>query len=141
MNLRDSIDAAPSIGPKTAEQFGKLGIQTVGDFLGRGADEIARRLENRRITSQVVGQWQSQCRLVCRIPNLRGHDAQILVACGFNEPESVASMDAGQLFDIVEPFANSKEGQRIIRNGKQPDLDEICDWIRWAGQTRALQAA
>ena len=34
-----------------------------------------------------------------------------------------------------------REGERIIRNGKKPDLDEVSDWIRWAQHARSLRAA
>jgi hypothetical protein len=72
---------------------------------------------------------------------LRGHDAQLLVACGITEPEDLATMQPQSLFDIIGPFADTKEGMKIIRNGKKPDLAEITDWITWAADNRSLQAA
>jgi hypothetical protein len=139
--LGDHIEAAPSIGPKTAERFEKIGVVTVADFLKQTAESMAAKLNYKRITAEVVRTWQHQARLVCRIPNLRGHDAQLLVACDFTEPEKVATMQPKQLLDIIGPFSDTKEGLKIIRNGKKPDLEEITDWISWAGSMRSLQAA
>lgn len=141
LHLNDSVDAAPSIGAKTVEQFAEIGIRSVKDFLSRTADDIARQLNQRRITSDTIRQWQQQARMACSIPNLRRHDAQILVACGITEPEQLASMSPPQLFERVDAFVRSKAGLRLIRSGKKPDLSEATDWIRWARHTRTVQAA
>ena len=89
----------------------------------------------------MIEAWQNQAELVCRIPNLRGHDAQILVACGITEPEMLNDMSADDLFSIVQPFTETKQGIKIIRSGKKPDLAEVRNWIQWSNQNRKLQAA
>lgn len=141
LDLEDHLEAAPSIGPKTAERFEKIDVHTVADFLKQTAESMSAKLNYKRISANVVRQWQQQARLVCRIPNLRGHDAQLLVACGFTEAESVATIQPKQLLEVIGPFSETKEGLKIIRNGKKPDLKEITDWISWAGHTRSLLAA
>ena len=65
----------------------------------------------------------------------------MLVACGIIDPEELAIKQPQSLFKVVGPFSDTKEGLKIIRNGKKPDLAEITDWINWAGHTRSLQAA
>ncbi len=141
LNQSDDLEAAPSIGPKTAERFTKIGVNSVGDFLTQTAEMMATKIKYKRISADVIRQWQNQARMVCRIPNLRGHDAQLLVACGITEPEDLAAQSVEKLFAIIQPFSETKEGLKIIRGGKQPDLDEVKDWIDWAKQTRSLQAA
>ena len=141
LDLNDHVEAAPSIGPKTAERFEKIGISTITDFLKQTAESMATKINYKRISADVIRVWQHQARLVCRVPNLRGHDAQLLVACGVTEPEELSTMQPQNLFDIIGPFSETKEGMKIIRNGKKPDLAEVTDWITWAEQTRSLQAA
>jgi predicted flap endonuclease-1-like 5' DNA nuclease len=141
LNLSDDLEAAPSIGPKTAERFEKIGIITVADFLRQTAESMAERLNYKRLSAEVLRTWQHQTRMVCRIPNLRGHDAQLLVACDVIEPDELAIMDPRVLFDVIGPFSDTKEGLKIIRSGKKPDLEEVTDWIDWARHTRSLQAA
>lgn len=141
LELDHVVEAAPSIGPKSAEQMQSLGIVTVADFLRADPDELAEQLGNRRVDGEVVRAWQRQTELVCRIPNLRGHDAQILVACGIETPEELAQYDASTLLEIVEPYAQSSEGQRVLRSAPAPDLKEVGDWIRWSRQTRKLRVA
>ena len=120
-----------------AKPFGKM----VADFLRQTAESMATKISYKRISADVIRVWQQQARLVCRIPNLRGHDAQLLAACDVTEPEELSTMQPGTLFEIIGPFSETKEGLKIIRNGMKPDLEEITDWISWAQHTRSLQAA
>ena len=141
LDLSDHVEAAPSIGPKTAERFEEIGISTVAEFLKHTAESMEAKLAYKRISEKIIRVWQHQARLVCRIPNLRGHDSQLLVACGITEPETLATMQPQALYEIIAPFAETKEGQKIIRNGKNPDLEEVSNWITWASNFRSLQAA
>lgn len=141
LEIESPVVDAPSIGPKTASRLNKVGIQTVNDLIEADAEALAAELENKRITAETIVAWQHQAQLVCRIPQIRGHDAQILVACGFTQPEEVASMKPAELLEFVEPFSESSEGQRILRDGKAPDLAEVSDWINWSRHCRVLGAA
>lgn len=141
LDLQDHIEAAPSIGPKTAERFENIGVATVEDFLQQTAESMATKLNYKRISAGLIRRWQQQARLVCRIPNLRGHDAQLLVACDIVDPEDLAALSPQQLLDKVGPFSQTKEGLKILRSAKEPDLEEVANWIAWAGQHRSLQAA
>ena len=135
------VEEAPSIGPKTAERLERVGIITVDDLLNADADETVGRLRHRRIRAKDIRDWQAQASLVCRIPRLRGHDAQILVACDILRPEDLAAMRPNDLFAVVRSFVDTSEGERLIRSGAKPDLKEISDWIEWAGHARRLNAA
>ena len=119
----------------------ELGVETIQDFLEVDPEHLAELLEQPRVDEEKLIAWQLQTELVCRVPNLRGHDAQILVACEVTTAEELAEWDAEALFEIVEPFAESKAGQRILRAGRVPDLEEVTDWIHWAQHTRPLKAA
>jgi energy-coupling factor transporter ATP-binding protein EcfA2 len=139
--VTDAVEDAPSIGPRLAEQFYQIGIKTIDDLLRADPEQAARGLGNRRVTAELVRQWQQQSMLACRVPELRGHDAQILVACGVTEPEQLAQSSPADLWQRVQPFADSVEGKRIVRSGKAPDFEEVTDWIRWATHARTLRAA
>ena len=141
LETSDDVEEGPSVGPKTARRLAKIGIRTVLDLLNAEPDSTSARLSVRHISAQAIRDWQDQARLVCTVPNLRGHDAQILVACGWRTPEQIAAAQPRQMLSVVEPFAGSSEGQRIIRSGRKPDLAEISNWIAWAGQSRNLLAA
>lgn len=141
LSRTSEVEKAPSIGPRTAQMMETIGVRTIEDLLSMAPDRLAEKLNHRRITPSVIQQWQAQSRLMCQIPELRGHDAQILVACRITTPESLASSKPAELFAIVEPFSRTKEGERIIRNGRKPDLAEVTEWIQWAANARSLKAA
>ncbi len=141
LNLDDSLERAPSIGPKMAERFAAANIGTVRQFLQLGAEDLVKRLKLRRLDLKTLQDWQRQARMVYRIPNLRGHDAQLLVACDIDDPESLLRHSPQELLAKVTPVAKSKEGQRILRSSPAPDLAEIQDWLDWAKHHRLLQVA
>jgi hypothetical protein len=132
---------APSIGPRMAERLHAVKIHTVDDLLKASAATIAKDLKLKKVDESLVRSWQQQTKLVCRVPMLRGHDAQLLVAAGITEPERLAQCDPKWLLSQIDPIVQSKEGQSIIRGGAAPDLTEVTDWVRFAQSQRELKAA
>ena len=132
---------APSIGPKMAERLRDLGIISVSDLLGRQASSIANGLGDSKFPEETIRDWQRQAALMCRIPELRGHDAQVLVAVGVDSAEQLAATSPSELWEIVEPFVRTREAARLLRSSTPPDLEEVTNWIRWASHSRALRAA
>jgi hypothetical protein len=141
LELSHTIEQAPSIGPRMAERLEAIGIRTVADLLNVDPAATAARLKRKSVDADVIRNWQRQTNLVCRVPWLRGHDAQILVACGVTDPETLAKLDAATLWKTVQPFAESAEGKRLLRTSRAPDLEEVTHWIQWAAQARTLRAA
>ena len=137
----EALEKAPSIGAKTARRFADLGIETVGDLIIADPRSTAVAMNHRQIDEVKIEEWQTQAKLACRIPGIRGHDAQLLVACGFDDPDEIVEAEADQLLSLVEEYADSPEGKSILRNGKVPDLAEVEDWIAWSKKARPLQAA
>lgn len=141
LDVSSPIVDAPAIGDRMGERLNACGIHTVLQLLNANPETLAAKVANRRVYAETIKAWQDQARLVCRIPNLRGHDAQMLVACGITSPEALRGMSADAVLNKVASFAKSNEGQRILRGSKEPDLAEVKDWINWAAQSRNLNAA
>ncbi len=141
LSRTSDVERAPSIGPRTAQMLHSIGVRTVEELLSMPPERIADKLNHRRITPAVIQQWQNQARLICQIPELRGHDAQILVAVGIITPEALASRKPAELLAQVEPFVRTSEGERILRKGRKPDLAEVTEWIQWAANARPMKAA
>ena len=129
LTTSDDVVEAPSIGPKTARRLARAGIRTVQDLLRAEPAALAAQLKVRYITSETVRDWQAQARLVCTIPELRGHDAAILVACGYRDVDAVAGAPFERLWPAVARFAATPAGERVLRSGKKPDRDEVRSWI------------
>lgn len=141
LSMDSAIVDAPSIGPRTAARFEKIGVMTVSDLVNRDAGELSVKLKTRRLTEALITEWQQQAILVCRIPELRGHDAQVLVACELTDVDEIAGMSPQELFAVVKPYVHSTKGQRQLRSAKTPDLAEVTDWIEYACNSRSLRAA
>ncbi|WP_278473065.1 DUF4332 domain-containing protein [Gimesia maris] len=141
LNRSMPVEQAPSIGPKTAHRLEKVGIFSVNDFLECNPENVANQLNVSHIKERTIRIWKKQAKLVCCVPGLRGHDAQILVACGFYEPDQIVRTSPQELYGKVKSFVKTSEGQQIIRGGKRPDFNEITDWIQWSQKARKLHAA
>ena len=141
LDLSSPVVDAPSIGPRVAEKLEVMGIETVKQFIAANAEMMASRLDAKRVDASTVRDWQDQARLVCCIPNLRGHDAQLLVACKVTSPEELSRMNATSLLAQVTAVVTSSEGQRMLRGSPTPDLVEVTDWINWSTNSRSLNAA
>ena len=141
LDIENPVTDAPSIGTESAERLADVNIHTVADLIAASPALVAKRVAHHRIKEETIVTWQRQATLVCRIPRLRGQDAQILVACGINNASELATMDADDLWKIVKPFMETNEGKRIVRSHKAPDHDKVYDWIQWAQSARSVKAA
>lgn len=141
LELDSPVADGPSIGPKTADRLSVLNVHTIRDLLRLVPANAAAKLNNRFITADIIKDWQSQARLVCMIPELYGHDAQILVACGIREPEHLHGLDPRALFTRVDAFCDSPAGERVLRSAKRPDLAEVTFWIDQSQYARVVSAA
>ena len=141
LDLNDQVEKAPSIGHKTAKRLRRVQIVTVSDLLNADAAETALRLNAQHITPDVFRDWQDQARLVCRVPQLRGHDAQILIGCGYRDPLDISTAPTDELVLAATEFTDSQEGKRLVQPGGTPDERDIRNWQSWAGQARELKAA
>jgi energy-coupling factor transporter ATP-binding protein EcfA2 len=132
---------APSIGPQTAQRLASVGIRTVADLLNANPMAVAKQIGMSHITTESIADWQLQAQLVCQIPDLRGYGAQLLVACGFTSPEQITDSRLADLIHEIQEFAQSKQGQRILRGHEIPSTAKIKSWAQNAALHRPLEAA
>ncbi len=136
----DPLEAAPSIGPKTAERLEVVGLRTVRDLLAASPENIARKLNLKHIDAAQLRSWQAQARLVCEVPGLRGHDAQILASCSVSDIAALRLSNLEDLLTRVDAFIRTPSGERILRDGKPPDRAEVEHWISAAKSTSRAAA-
>jgi hypothetical protein len=141
LDLASPVVDAPTIGPKMAEKLESIRVKSIGDLLAAESGDVAHAMGEKGVTAATVEIWKSQSMLVCRIPNLRGQDAQLLVAAGYSTAESIAQASAETLVEAIARVASTKQGLRFLRGGNPPDRDRILSWIEWSKHSRLVQAA
>ncbi|MBS0233003.1 MAG: DUF4332 domain-containing protein [Proteobacteria bacterium] len=133
----DDLEAAPSIGPKTADRFSEIGIHTVADFLNHDPEQLAAKLDDAHLDAETLLEWQDQAKLVMAVPGLRGTHAQLLVGAGYKTAQAVADADPLTLSANVLKFATTSAGKRVLREGRPPDIEKIKTWVEFAKQAAA----
>ncbi|MEO0881992.1 MAG: DUF4332 domain-containing protein [Pseudomonadota bacterium] len=131
------IVEAPSIGRKTAERLGEIGIFTVGDLLETDCDVAAELLDVDYITEDTLIDWQDQAELMMTVAGLRTHDAQVLVGAGIRSADELANAAARDIFISATNFLSTPEGDRIVRDDEELEEDEVEHWIDLARQSAA----
>ncbi len=132
LKASDDVEAAPSIGARSAQRLAEAAIFTVADLLAADPDATAAILRAHGIDVRTIELWQSQARLVMEVPGLRGTHAQLLTGAGYHDADAVAAADAGALCAAVLRYAATSDGQRILRQGESPDADKIKGWVESA---------
>ena len=132
LSLTDDVEAAPSIGAKTAERLAALGIKTVADFLACDCERTARALHHSHIDAATLTAWQQQAHLVLDVPGLNGTHARLLTGAGYLTARDVAGADTGTLCARVLRYALSGAGQQVLRNHEPPDAARIAGWVEAA---------
>jgi len=130
LELLDDVEAAPSIGSKTAKRLSVVGISTVQDLLNADPEELADKLNSRYVSYQTILDWQDQSRLMIAIAGLRVAHSQLCVGADYRTAEAIAQADPAEMNSAILRFASTKAGQRILGSGKPPGLNAIEDWIR-----------
>jgi predicted flap endonuclease-1-like 5' DNA nuclease len=125
----DDLVDAPSIGPKTAKRFEKIGIRTVAEFLAASAVEMATNLDTRWITTDKIRDWQAQAKLVCEVASLCGYKSQLLVGVGCRDTATLAKQQPAELHELLSDFAETSDGQRILRSSRVPPMDNVVKWV------------
>lgn len=129
LSLDDDIEAAPSIGQKTADRLHDVDIHTVADLLDADPFDLADELDARHITADAIADWQDQAVLMLSIPGLRGGHAQLLVGAGYRSAATIADADPVELSADVLNFVSTDEGKRVLRDSDPPDLEKIKVWV------------
>lgn len=140
LSASDNVEAAPSIGPKTAERMANIGITTVFEFIAMDADTIASRLAVRHIDAGTVRLWQDQARLALALPGLSGTNAQLLTGAGYRTIHDLSRTSAPDVAAELTRFAATPAGERLLRGGAVPAERLIAGWIETAGRLSELAA-
>ena len=78
---------------------------------------------------------------MCQVPGLRAHDVQLLTGVGVESAYDLAATTVDDLLPLVQEYAVTPDGQRVLRSGKIPDHAEVSEWIQNAQWDQQSEAA
>ena len=128
---------AHSIGPKTAQRFAEVGIDTVGQFLTADASMLAAALNVRHIKADDIRVWQDQARLGCDVPGLSGGATQMLIAAGCRGRDALAAANPANLHAAIAAWHASPAAREKFRLADLPSLEKVAGWVDNARQAGA----
>ncbi|MCG8648953.1 MAG: DUF4332 domain-containing protein, partial [Pirellulales bacterium] len=141
LSVDSPIDQAPSVDAVAAARLRGLSVTHINHFMQQDSNRLADALGLASVNAATIRRWQAECRLVCRVPQLRGFDARVLVGCGVTDPRQLAQMHPVDLLQEVEAFLATERGQQILRSGSSQELSRITSWIAAANSSPEERAA
>ncbi len=135
LSVDSPIDQAPSIDAVAAARLRGLNVTHINHLMQQDSNRLADALGLANVDAATIRRWQAECRLVCRVPQLRGFDARVLVGCGITTPAQLASIHPVDLLQEVEEFLTTDRGQRILLSGSSHELSRITSWIAAANSS------
>ena len=103
-----------SLDAQAVSALREIGVLTVRQLLELNPDEAQRRMAHPDITASMIYRWQSEVSLQCHA-GLSPSDASLLVACGVDDPEELASIDVTELHRRIELFLADATNARPLR--------------------------
>ena len=135
LSVDSPIDQAPSIDAVAAARLRGLSVTHINHLMQQDSNRLADALGLANVDASTIRRWQAECRLVCRVPQLRGFDARVLVGCGVTTPAQLASIHPVDLLQEVEEFLATERGQQILLSGSSHELSRITSWIAAANSS------
>ncbi len=129
LSVDSPIDQAPSIDAVAAARLRGLSVTHVNHLMQQDSNRLADALGLADVEASTIRRWQAECRLVCRVPQLRGFDARVLVGCRITTPSQLASIHPVDLLERVEDFLATQRGQQLLLSGSSHELSRLTSWI------------
>ncbi len=132
LSVDSPIDQAPSVDAVAAARLRGLKVTHITHLMERDPNRLSDALGLASVDAATIRRWQAECRLACRVPNLRGFDARVLVGCGVTTPGQLAAIHPTDLLHEVEEFLATERGQQVLLSGTSQELSRIMTWIATA---------
>lgn len=134
------LHEVPSVGPQMARQLRRMGVFDVGDLLTLELSSNRFLLSELQLTADQVRLWQAEAEILCRVPDLTGRDAQLLVSCGVLTPEELAGFSPSDLAGRIDRLRGGAATRWLPDVGVWPRRETVLGWIRSARQARSIEA-
>lgn len=112
-----------------AKRLADLNITTAGDLAFADPAELAKKFGAPRKAASMLRHYRRAIRLAASVPGMMPRDAILLVSIHRRSTRGLASETAGSLHRDLERFAESSQGQSLLRGRRLPSTRRIKQWI------------
>jgi len=140
LRVDSPLHELPSLGPQTARQLRRMGLDDVGDLIALDLSNCTFLLSESRLTADQVRLWQAEAELLCCVPDLTGRDAQLLVGCGVLAPAELASAKPDQLVARIDRLRGGETTRWLPYVGVWPRAETVRTWIHAARRAESLES-
>jgi hypothetical protein len=112
-----------------AKRLAQLNIVTAGDLAFADPAALAKQFGAPRKAASMLRHYRRAIRLAASVPGMMPRDAILLVSIHRRSTRGLARETAGSLHRDLERFAESSQGQSLLRGRRLPSTRRIKQWI------------
>ena len=127
--------------PHRAERLAKLDIVTAGDLAFADPSAVAKHFGAPRKAASMLRHYRRSIRLAASVPGMMPRDAMLLVSIHRRSIRGLASETPGSLYRDLQRFAESSQGQSLLRGRRLPSTRRIKQWILQCESARSNRPA
>ena len=139
-NLHSNAGDVLGLGPRSAGLLATVGVRTVGELLAANASEVAARLRESPISSDVLSAWQCEARLIVELPELSTSAARLLAATKLGDVQQIANCTPTELLAAIET-AQHETSLNWLAQTTLPSISQVSEWILFARGEEKSRAA
>ncbi|TWU55304.1 DUF4332 domain-containing protein [Rubripirellula reticaptiva] len=115
--------------PRRCERLLELGIVTAGDLASADPERLASHFSATRKAHRMIQHYRRAIRFAASVPGMMPRDALLLVSIHRRSVRGLAAESAGTLYRDLQRFAESSQGQVLLRGRRLPSTRRLKRWI------------
>ena len=120
-----------------SDRLATMGIFTAGDMAFADPTALAKNFKASRRAERVLVQYRRAIRLAATVPGMTPRDAMLLVSIHRRSAGGLARETPAVLYRDLERFAESSQGQSLLRGRRLPSSRRIKQWVTQCDSLRS----
>ncbi|TWU47419.1 hypothetical protein Poly51_52190 [Rubripirellula tenax] len=115
--------------PRRCKRLNEFGIVTAGDLASADPHRLAEQFNAPRKALRTIQHYRRAIRFSASVPGMMPRDALLLVSIHRRSIRGLATESAAQLYRDLQRFAESSQGQALLRGRRLPSTRRLKRWI------------
>jgi hypothetical protein len=125
--------------PQRAKRLAEMKIISAGDLAIADPAILAKHFGAPRKAASMLRHYRRAIRLAASVPGMMPRDALLLVSIHRRSIRGLASETPGSLYRDLQRFAESTQGQSLLRGRRLPSVRRIKQWIMQCETVRSTR--